>query len=98
MPRMNYICGIHSPGDVHGLTAMPAAFGRTAHGGEWTAAGVGLGFRCLPVAPGVDALHFDHEPDLAAVAAVRLDDREGLCDTLGVRRSERGALAGGELV
>ena len=94
---MNHICGTHSPGDMHGLAAMPTAFGQTAHDGEWTAAGVGPGFRCLPVAPDVDALHFDPEADLAAVAAVQLDDREGLCDALGVRRSEHATLIDGEL-
>ena len=95
---MSYICGIHSPGDTHGLAAILAAFGRTAHGGEWAAAGGGLGFRYLPDAPGADALYFDHEADLAAVADVRLDDHEGLCHALGVHRSERAVLADGDLV
>ena len=97
---MNYICGIRSRGDAHGLAAVLAEFGQAAHGGEWTAAGagVGLGFRCIPAAPDIEALHFDREADLAAVVDVRLDDRAGLCDALGVRPSERAGLADGALV
>ena len=98
---MHYVCGIHAPGGTHGLAAMLTAFGRTAHGGEWTAAGVGLGFRCTPAGPAgpdTDALHVDREADLAVVADVRLDDREGLCDALGVHRSERADLADGGLL
>ena len=104
---MHYICGIVStacalPGtDAGGLAAMLAGFGETLHGRQWTDVGVGLGFRCLPDAPAVDALdalHVDKEANLAAVADVRFDDREGLCDALDIDRSQCAGLADGELI
>ena len=106
---MNFICGIHSPGNPGGLASMLAAFERASPGGEWRSApaGVGLGFvrsrftpsvESAPSAPSAPALHFDPEAGLAAVADVRLDDREGLCDALGLGRCDRAGLAGGDLV
>ena len=79
---------------------MLAALAPALPGGNWTdsEAGVGFGFRRLPAGSGVDALHVDHEANLAVVADVRLDDREGLCDALGMRPSERAGLADSELV
>ena len=104
--RVSFICGIHSPGSPDGLASMLAAFERALPGGEWHSApaGVGLGFarsRFTPSvesAPAAPALHFDHEAGLAAVADVRLDEREGLCGALGLRRCEGAGLADGELV
>ena len=103
---MNYICGIVStagalPGvDAGGLAAMLAGFGEALHGRQWTAAdaNVGLCFRCRPDTPAVDALHVDQEANLAVVADVRLDDREGLCADLGLDRSQCAGLADGELI
>ena len=79
---------------------MLAALAPALPGGDWTdsEAGVGFGFRRLPAGSGVDALHVDHEANLAVVADVRLDDREGLCDALGMRPSERARLTDSELV
>ena len=51
--------------------------------------------RLTPSAP---PLHFDHEAGLAAVADVRLDDREGLRGALGLRRCNGAGLADGERV
>ena len=79
---------------------MLAALAPALPGGDWTdsEAGVGFGFRRLCAGSGVDALHVDHEANLAVVADVRLDDREGLCDALGMRPSERARLADCELI
>ena len=79
---------------------MLAVLAPASPGGNWTdpEVGLGLGFRCLPAGSGVDALHIDYKANLAVVSDVRLDDRKGLCQALGVRCSERAKLADSELI
>ena len=67
---------------------------------EWTAGGVALGAR-YPAARQACAespLRFDHEAGLAVAADARLDDRDTLCNALGVPHPERAAIGDGDLI
>lgn len=102
---MSMICGIHrrTPGSFAGLDALLAALpaAEAAVGAAWTDGATGLGWRGDPnlradqperlprVEPG---------PRLAVTASVRLDDRAGLCDALGVPRGQRADLADSALL
>ena len=98
---MNGICGIlgeKPPGEPKGIAPMLAALaGYGAHVDEWAAGPVAFGCRRRPSEEGGDPpLCF--EPGLAVAADARLDDREALCDVLGVPRAARAGLADGTLI
>ena len=106
------ICGIHmhvpgedagAPGELAGLRAMLAALpGRKTDTEKWwTNGGVGLGWRGDSAAA-VDGTRqwppVHQDAGLAVTASARLDDRAGLCDTLGVPYPQRASLSDGELI
>ena len=98
---MNALCGIlgEAPaGEAKGIAPMLAALaGYGAHADEWAGGPVAFGCRRRPSEEGGDPpLCF--EPGLAVAADVRLDDREALCDALGVPRAARAGLADGTLI
>ena len=101
---MAAVCGVlgFHEGQLDGLSAMLAALPEC--GGDaarWTGGEVGFGCRDV-AAPGQgraeSSLRFDREAGLAVAADARLDDRDALCDALGVRRAERAALPDGDLI
>ena len=69
---------------------MLASLASASPGGDWADlnVGVGLGFGRSRSSPLAEALHFDRKAGLAAVVDVRLDDRAGLCDALGLQRPQ----------
>ena len=103
---MSAICGLHqraNAGDE--LAAMLAAlsdYGETA--AQWRDGTVGLGCRHATTTPtnrtrdadGTTGIAF--RGGIAVAADARLDDRNGLCDALGVPRAERRALADSDLI
>ena len=69
--------------------------------GRWTRNTIGLGRRAAPAARGEcaePAFAVDANTGLVTAAAARLDDRDALCDALGVPRPERAGLADAELI
>ena len=87
---MSTICGICCRGNPSGLRSMLASLASASPGGDWVDpnVGVGLGFGRSRSSPLAEALHFDRKAGLAAVVDVRLDDRAGLCDALGLQRPQ----------
>ena len=79
--------------------ALPTTKCETA---EWTEERIGLGGRhtAAPIeeAYGGPPLHFDRDAGLALAADARIDDREGLCESLGIPHSERPATSDGDLI
>ena len=99
------ICGIcmRAAGPVAGLEAMLAALpGRTADAtAPWTDGAAALGWRGEPVAneDRTERLPLvDRNAGLAVVADARLDERESLCEALGVSGPERRLLPDGALI
>ena len=102
---MSMICGIHrrTPGPVSGLDPMLAALPgvETAAGAAWTDGATGLGWRGDP---GLRADRPERMPrvepgaGLALTASIRLDDRTGLCNALGIPGGERAELSDGALL
>lgn len=92
------VCGIVARNGV--AEGLPAALAAVAHWGPrpftWQADGAALGVR-QPSEPSFqNALH--HGDGIVVVADVRFDDRDGLCDALGVDRGRRTALTDAALV
>ena len=79
--------------------ASPATECQTA---EWMEGGIGLGGRhtAAPIeeAYGGPPLHFDRDAGLALAADARIDDREGLCESLGIPHPERPVTSDGDLI
>ena len=99
------IGGIYRRGGaaVTGLDAVAAALpGREANAHvAWEDGAVGLVARFDPEGPGGRAarpMHVERAAGLAAVASARLDDRDALCDALGVPRPQRAGLPDSALV
>ena len=96
---MAAICGIRTAGRG-GKAALEAMLGTLAGAGPahsvWPQAGIGLG--CREMALGEPALVADDAAGLTLVADARLDDRDGLCDALGVPVAERRGVADAQLI
>ena len=98
--EMGAICGYHQRAAhaVDGLAAMLAAladYGITRS--QWVNDAVGLGCRsAAATSDGVTELPL--RCGVAVAADARLDDRDALCDALGVPRAERRTLADGDLI
>ena len=102
---MNTICGIWMrSGDVpDGLDGMLAALPcRATHTGvAWTDGPLSFGQRGDPavaVRPPASRPCVDRAAGLAVVASARLDDRDALCDVLGIPRPQRAGLPDGALI
>ena len=67
---------------------------------EWTERGIAFGarYRAARQACAESPLRFDHEAGLAVAADARLDDRDTLCNALGVPHPERIAIGDGDLI
>ena len=95
---MAAICGIHAAG-TDGKAALATMLGTLAGGtahSDWPQASIGLG--CRETATGESSLVVDRAAGLTLVADARLDDRDGLCDALGVPVAERRSIADGQLI
>lgn len=92
------MCGIVARnGAAEGL---PAAMAAVAHWGPraftWQTDGAAFGVRQPSEPSRQNALH--HGDDIVVVADIRFDDREALCDALGVDRGRREAMTDAALV
>ena len=67
---------------------------------EWTERGIAFGarYRVARQACAESPLRFDREAGLAVAADARLDDRDTLCNTLGVPHPERAVISDGDLI
>ena len=97
------ICGCHLRGQdgATGIDPMLAALSDYgADDATWAQEGVGLGCRRAETEDGrTDRLtRFDPAAGLALAADARLDDRESLCDALGVPRPDRAEITDDELI
>ena len=95
---MAAICGIHAAG-ADGKAALATMLGTLAGGtahSDWPQASIGLG--CRETATGESSLVVDRAAGLTLVADARLDDRDDLCDALGVPVAERRSVADGQLI
>ena len=100
------ICGtVGGAGGAEALDAMLAALAdRGPECATWTEGGIGLGRRGAPSPePGpsgrpAQPFPVDHGAGLVVAADARLDDRDALCDALGVPFPERAGLADAELI
>ena len=100
------ICGtVGGAGGAEALDAMLAALAdRGPERATWTEGGIGLGRRGAPSpepGPSGRTAHpfpVDHGAGLVVAADARLDDRDALCDALGVPFPERAGLADAELI
>ena len=100
------ICGtVGGAGGAEALDAMLAALAdRGPERATWTEGGSGLGRRGAPSPePGpsgrpAQPFPVDHGAGLVVAADARLDDRDALCDALGVPLPERAGLADAELI
>ena len=100
------ICG--TVGGASGAEALDAMLAALADRGPecatWTEGGIGLGRRGAPSPepdPSGRTAHpfpVDHGAGLVVAADARLDDRDALCDALGVPLPERAGLADAELI
>ena len=97
---MMAICGIL--GDAaQGLDAMSAALADYgADAATWTEGAVRLAIRTAWTKEdrAASRLHFAHDAGLVLAADARLDDRDTLCNALGVLPPERAGLGDGELI
>ena len=86
-----------------GMAAMRAASPTTERdAAEWTEGRIGIG-GLHTAAPNEEAyggppLHFDRDAGLTLAADARIDDRAGLCESLGVPHPERPATSDGDLI
>ena len=96
---MAAICGIRAAGQG-GKAALDAMLDALAGGGvahsAWPQGGIGLG--CRETATGEPALVADRAAGLTLVADARLDDRDALCDALGLPVAERRGVADAQLI
>ena len=100
------ICGtVGGAGGAEALDAMLAVLAdRGPECATWTEGGIGLGRRGAPSpepGPSGRPAHpfpVDHGAGLVVAADARLDDRDALCDALGVPFPERAGLADAELI
>lgn len=103
---MNGICGFlwRTPVAKPNLAAMLDAMSQYGLGrGIWCSGEAGLGSRENAPAPSAAraaavVVAKDANRRLAVVAAARLDDRQGLCDALGIHRGDRAELRDCELI
>ena len=96
---MAFICGLRAAGR-NGKAALDAMLGALGGGGPaqsaWQHGGIGLG--CRETVPGGSSLVADLAAGLTLVADARLDNRDGLCDALGVPATERRGVADAQLI
>ncbi len=98
------ICGVWGAGGYveRSLDAMLGTLSdHGPHSGRWTGSTIGLGRRGRPVTRedlSEPAFAVDAGAGLVAAAAARLDDRDALCDALGIPRPKRAGLADVELI
>ena len=103
---MGAICGalLHGgKGAPDGMAAMRAALPTTeGNPVQWTEGQVHLGGRRAAAsteeAYGGPPLCFDRDASLVLTADARIDDRDGLCEALGIPHSERTAASDGDLI
>ena len=97
---MTAICGLL--GDAaQGLDAMSAALADYgADAATWTEGAVGLAVRTAWTKEdrATSLLHFAHDAGLVLAADARLDDRDTLCNVLGVPHPERVTISDGALI
>ncbi len=89
---MTAICGLRDGRVAEGLDAMLAALAPYgADSADWTDGSVGLGVRAMRTeeSRAASLLGCDRAAGVAAVADARLDDRDALCETLGIPLPER---------
>lgn len=95
------ICGSQG-GGPKALPALLGALEADVPGAseQWSPAdgGTALGCRSDQRPEGFAVLHMDRQAGLAVVADARLDDRQALCDALGVAVAERGAVSDAALI
>ena len=89
------ICGVLGAGKQSLEVARNALAGRGSTCVEWAQGNVAFAGRHDD---GESPLCIDRDAGLVAVADARIDDRDALCDTLGVPRTQRARIADVELI
>ena len=97
---MTAICGLRDGRVAEGLDAMLAALAPYGAEADWTDGSVGLGVRAMRMeeSRAASLLGCDRAAGVAAVADARLDDRDALCETLGIPPPERTTMRDVDLI
>ena len=89
------ICGVLGAGEQSLEAVRSALAGYGSTGDQWVHDNVAFASRRND---GESPLHIDRDAGLVAIADARIDDRDALCDTLGVPRAQRASIADVELI
>ena len=89
------ICGALGAGKQSLEAGQGALAGYGPARGEWAGEDIAFAARHHDGEP---PLHIDRAAGLVAIADARIDDRDALCDTLGVPPAQRGQTADAELI
>jgi len=94
------ICGLLGGCVAEGLDAMLASLADFDAATTWTEGSVGLGVRAMGTeeSRAASLLGYDCAAGVAAVADARLDDRDTLCEALGIPPSERTTIRAVDLI